>query len=119
MRFRCGSSSSHSGRLTARLANLACTLYLQAVLASGQSLHCDLPQELQSQLLFKGSGFFIVATTLAATTESSQLKSSATQTAAPSNDVKSGYVVAYVLADDDPPELARHGLWYSQLTSCL
>ena len=86
-------------------------MYLQAVLASGQSLQCNLSQELQIQLLFKGSGFFVVAPTLSATPDLSQLKSSATQTAAPSTDVKSGWVVAYVLADDDPPELARQDLW--------
>lgn len=81
---------------------------LQAVLATGESVLCTLPQDLQSQLLFKGSGFFVVAPTKSTL---ALLKPPAAQSAASCSNETLGWAVVYVLADDDPPELARQGLW--------
>jgi hypothetical protein len=114
-------------------------------LPSGHSLQCILSPELQGQLLFRGSGFFIVAppapvqskhnSQAPASSPSEEEEQSQQQqqqqlvldsrtnlalqhgdeqsTAAA--DGKAGsqpcWTVIYVLADEDPPELARQGLW--------
>lgn len=114
---------------------------VQVVLASGDSLQCIVPQNLQGQLLFRGSGFFIVAPPKAAdhtqdthSYPSTNGKSGVPQLA-PDNsnqlalsdhdarnsvfvdsqsDVEPCWHVVYVLADADLPELARQGLWPEQ-----
>ena len=138
-----GPCSASCTRSLEAQGTLACSHrdLLQVVLASGESLHCQLPQDLQGQLLFKGSGFFIVApvTTAQSKSNSSLPPSSASKSAEPqhqqsfldssahlsqSNEAKQGttpadsqanvepgWQVVYVLADADLPELARQGLW--------
>jgi len=117
--------------------------WLQVALPSGDSLQCILSPELQGQLLFRGSGFFIIAPpTPVQSKHNSQLASSSSKEEEQSQqqqqqsvldswthlalqhgdeqsiaaaDGKAGsqpcWRVIYVLADEDPPELARQGLW--------
>ena len=90
-----------------------------------------MPHDLQSQLLFRGSGFFVVAldkeqvehpasnaadsgqqTFTATKLGHAQIpeKQALSQTSE-SQGAEHAWTVVYVLADDDLPELARQGLW--------
>ena len=88
-----------------------CAVVAQAVLASGEILFCTLPQSLQANLLFRGSGFFIVAHAATGSSGLPLFKTSVSQAAIAKDHDDNGWAVAYVLADDDPPDLARKGLW--------
>lgn len=82
---------------------------VQAVLASGDNISCILPKNLQSQLLFRGSGFFIVSP---ASTRSTPHTPSEAQPNI--NTDNNNWTVVYVLTDEDPPDLARQGYWPPQ-----
>lgn len=109
----------------------------QVAFPSGDSIECNLPQNLQGQLLFRGSGFFIVAPPASSTQGESALTGSTseqeqqqqqevkfdssthlawlnTASAVAADSTASTeplWQVVYVLADEDLPELARQGLW--------
>ncbi|DBA82895.1 TPA: hypothetical protein ACH3X1_006687 [Trebouxia sp. C0004] len=108
----------------------------QVALPFGDSLQCILPPELQGQLLFRGSGFFIIAppTPVQSKHNSQTIASSVSkeeeqqqsvldggthvllqhrdEQSTAAGDGKAGsWRVIYVLADEDPPELARQALW--------
>ena len=88
-------------------------LCFQAVLATGESLSCTLPKDLHSQLLFRGSGFFVIAPD-SSTSTVTPLKPPGAEL--PANNDAKGWTVVYVLADEDPPDLARQGHWYAALS---
>lgn len=77
--------------------------YVQVTLTTGDYIDCTLPRELQQQLLFRGSGFFVLAPVTAATETEPAVDSEAS--------IRPVFDVVYVLADEDPPVLARQGLW--------
>lgn len=77
--------------------------YVQVTLATGEYIDCTLPRELQQQLLFRGSGFFVLAPVTAAAETEPAVDSEAS--------IRPVFNVVYVLADEDPPVLARQGLW--------
>lgn len=109
---------------------------VQVAFPSGDSIECNLPQNLQGQLLFRGSGFFIVAppasstqghpaltgstseqeqqqqqVTVDSSTHHARPNKASTVAAETTASTEPSWQVVYVLADEDLPELARQGLW--------
>lgn len=120
VKYRCVLTSSHAPRPPTTCSNTCFwsgrpnILCFQAVLATGESLCCTLPKDLHSQLLFRGSGFFVIAPDSSASTVTPFKLPGAEL---PANNGAKGWTVVYVLADADPPELARQGHWYAALSS--
>ncbi|DBA80202.1 TPA: hypothetical protein ACH3X2_007665 [Trebouxia sp. C0005] len=145
----CASLLSCSDNKLVKVRSIGCATpaggsEVQVALPSGDSLQCVLSPELQGQLLFRGSGFFIVAPpapvqskhnsqVLASSSSKEEEQSQQQQQQSvldswthlalqhrdeqsiAAADGKAGcWRVIHVLADEDPPELARQGLWPPQ-----
>lgn len=85
-----------------------CSICVQVALATGEFLACNLPKQLQQQLLFRGSGFFIVAPVLG---DAEPQRPDGSTYNHESSVKAAAYDVVYILDDDDPPMLAQQGLW--------